>query len=585
MRRLKIDNYINKTGDTAHDYLIKLYGAGPVTLNNNTDYKIKIGNDIGYLKTVQGKLDEESNGLILAAKDLSDFPDGSYYVEVWFEDNGLNYIYPSDGKAEIKLDANIETVKGNIVSTMTIEELRKEVAKTAVIGKDGAPGPKGDKGDQGPAGPKGDTGPQGDQGIQGSPGKDGKSAYQIWLDEGNQGTEKDFISSLKGPKGDIGERGPQGEQGLPGPTGKDGMQGPKGDTGATGTQGPKGDTGPKGEQGADGEPGKNGIDGKSAYQIWLDLGNSGTEQDFINSLKGPKGDPGEKGADSTGGNIDLSKIKFNIPSYKYNTTTGVSREQKERNVVITPTEDGKYILNFEGTNKNVLKDIYLLQSRLSTAPSTINQLKTKQEQNTANITTNAQDIQTAKQNIDNNANRITSLEHSNFIKQDDLDKVLKENNTNSPNNRHAPTGWTLDRTTTPWTIWFDNGCGIQFPDYSTTPTVYGYGFAPNIANTKIDTWPLIGTIMSASRGTLTIDSVTKTDGSADYWGPNTEVINAINNDTSNYDWSDVYFNDGSRSHKGDYHYDRQKVMVRVMYELGIWSIDDIKSFGLKEKMN
>lgn len=33
--------------------------------------------------------------------------------------------------------------------------------------------------------------------------------------------------------------------------------------------------------------------GKSAYQIWLDLGNTGTEQDFINSLIGPKGDQGE----------------------------------------------------------------------------------------------------------------------------------------------------------------------------------------------------------------------------------------------------------------------------------------------------
>ena len=29
-----------------------------------------------------------------------------------------------------------------------------------------------------------------------------------------------------------------------------------------------------------------GADGKSAYEIWLDLGNTGTEQDFINSLQG-----------------------------------------------------------------------------------------------------------------------------------------------------------------------------------------------------------------------------------------------------------------------------------------------------------
>ena len=33
--------------------------------------------------------------------------------------------------------------------------------------------------------------------------------------------------------------------------------------------------------------------GKSAYQSWLDLGNTGTEQDFIKSLKGVKGDKGD----------------------------------------------------------------------------------------------------------------------------------------------------------------------------------------------------------------------------------------------------------------------------------------------------
>ena len=33
--------------------------------------------------------------------------------------------------------------------------------------------------------------------------------------------------------------------------------------------------------------------GKSAYQSWLDVGNTGTEQDFIISLKGAKGDKGD----------------------------------------------------------------------------------------------------------------------------------------------------------------------------------------------------------------------------------------------------------------------------------------------------
>jgi hypothetical protein len=38
--------------------------------------------------------------------------------------------------------------------------------------------------------------------------------------------------------------------------------------------------------------GPQGNDGISAYQSWLNLGNSGTEADFINSLTGPQGNPG-----------------------------------------------------------------------------------------------------------------------------------------------------------------------------------------------------------------------------------------------------------------------------------------------------
>ena len=68
-------------------------------------------------------------------------------------------------------------------------------------------------------------------GIGSLQGKDGKSAYQIWLDNGNKGTEQDFLNSLKGAKGDKGD------------TGATGATGPKGETGATGAQGPKGEAG------------------------------------------------------------------------------------------------------------------------------------------------------------------------------------------------------------------------------------------------------------------------------------------------------------------------------------------------------
>ncbi len=107
--------------------------------------------------------------------------------------------------------------------------------------------------------------------LEGGGGADGKSAYQVWLDLGNTGTEAQFIASLKGEPGAPGEPG---------------------------------------EDGADGSGG--GTAGKSAYQIWLDLGNTGTEADFIASLKGPPGEDGEDGT-STGGGTTINITGGTLP--------------------------------------------------------------------------------------------------------------------------------------------------------------------------------------------------------------------------------------------------------------------------------
>ena len=58
-----------------------------------------------------------------------------------------------------------------------------------------------------------------------------------------------------------------------------------------GSNPPPGPPGPKGDQGL---AGRDGVDGLSAYQIWLQS-NSGSEQDFLNSIKGEKGDLGPQG--------------------------------------------------------------------------------------------------------------------------------------------------------------------------------------------------------------------------------------------------------------------------------------------------
>lgn len=110
-------------------------------------------------------------------------------------------------------------------------------------GPQGEQGPQGPQGIQGPVGPTGPQGPKGDKGEDGVIGHDGASAYEIWLSQGNVGTEEDFLASLVGPTGPQGPQGIQGIQGETGPQGVQGEQGPAGATGATGATGPKGDPG------------------------------------------------------------------------------------------------------------------------------------------------------------------------------------------------------------------------------------------------------------------------------------------------------------------------------------------------------
>jgi hypothetical protein len=75
-----------------------------------------------------------------------------------------------------------------------------------------------------------------------------------------------------------------------------------GATGSTGAQGATGSTGPQGIQGiqgitgATGPTGPTGSAGLSAYQVWLAQGNSGNEAAYLASLKGDTGATGSQGA-------------------------------------------------------------------------------------------------------------------------------------------------------------------------------------------------------------------------------------------------------------------------------------------------
>lgn len=185
------------------------------------------------------------------------------------------------------------------------------------------------------------TGVAGTQGPAGNNGLDGKTVLNGTTNPiASLGTNGDFYintasSSLFGPKTNgiwgsgvplVGPQGIQGPQGIAGANGANGSNGLSayqiwlnaGNTGteeqflttlrgATGAQGPQGiqgvagPTGATGPQGTNGANGTNGNNGLSAYQIWINAGNIGTEAQFLTALRGATGAQGIQGVTGTQG--------------------------------------------------------------------------------------------------------------------------------------------------------------------------------------------------------------------------------------------------------------------------------------------
>lgn len=113
-------------------------------------------------------------------------------------------------------------------------------------------------------------------------GGNGLSAYEIWLNDGHTGTESDFLNWLKGK---------DGVDGAPGQNGLDGKDGVDGKTpyiqdGYWYIDGTSTNVKAEGKDGINGKDGTSGKDGKSAYEVWLEAGHSGSEDEFLQWLKG-----------------------------------------------------------------------------------------------------------------------------------------------------------------------------------------------------------------------------------------------------------------------------------------------------------
>lgn len=88
-----------------------------------------------------------------------------------------------------------------------------------------------------------------------------------------------------------------------------------------------------------------GNDGKSAYQIWLEQGNTGTEEDFLNSLNGKDGVDGKDGTNGQTVNVG----KMGDTNFDTNTFIGALREAIEYILTNYPT---KHILLISDTQRD-----------------------------------------------------------------------------------------------------------------------------------------------------------------------------------------------------------------------------------------
>jgi hypothetical protein len=211
----------------------------------------------------------------------------------------------------------IDPAGGNAYTVTSVTQLLSvpyalyaKTSGSSTPGPQGAQGIQGEPGPAGAVGPAGATGAQGAQGIQGEPGPAGavgpvgatgpQGARGLQGIQGEPGT-----AGTVGPAGATGAQGAQGIQGEPGPAG---AVGPAGATGAQGAVGLAGPAGPQGIQGIQGDPGAQGVAGAtgaqgdaglSAYQIWVNAGNTGSEADFLAIYQNVKPDWNAAGGATT----------------------------------------------------------------------------------------------------------------------------------------------------------------------------------------------------------------------------------------------------------------------------------------------
>jgi hypothetical protein len=158
----------------------------------------------------------------------------------------------------------------------------------------------------GPAGPAGPAGAPGADGQDGKDGLNGLSAYGVAQVNGFEGTQPEWLASLRGA------------QGVPGQDGTDGTNG---------------------------VDGTDGSDGASAYDIAVRNGFQGTEQQWVASLKGEQGEKGDPASDRLGALTAQQATTGLVPIQKIG---GPYSTNATALFTLDLPEAGTYLLNANG---------------------------------------------------------------------------------------------------------------------------------------------------------------------------------------------------------------------------------------------
>lgn len=376
MKSLKIKPQVFKHLDSNTELTITLMsGIKEVQLNPEHSYKLKIKNNTGYL--TEYDLEIKDNQLVLTTDKLKDFTPDDYEVEVWDSYEDKDSIYPDEDYGTFKIDKNVAEVDGKTIPVITIEEF-----------------------------------------------------------------EKRFDEAVKNAKGD------------------------KGDTGTIIWH----------------------------AMVWI-LGQTN--------------------------DVPMSEI------YAVDFHTNIYDRKPQINDWV-----------YDG----IMQELYVITS-------------VNEEKETANLREMA-NLGRGKSNYD------IWLELGNKgTKQDYLDYIAAKS---SKIERHAPTGWSLDISTKPWTVWFDNGVGLQFPDFYNNTTVHSDS--------------VIGSLLKLSNNAFALThSFKKVWDISNSWGnfkyyitSRTIVINPVN--TKITDWDNrnygIQLADSMPGH-GGYPLYKAGDIVRVLYGLGI----------------